>query len=298
MAEDAEELAEVVTIADVLVINIGKLSKEQINSMHVSAKVANETKTPINIIGHTTINVFFSPIHTLLPSKVEIYASKLNLKFFWNAMKPMFFMLGVLFVINLLVVKTGDLIIQLGPIGIYTNAISQTGYIAIRLVLMIVLTTLLTATTKPTDMTVALEDLMKAVSEPISAVGVSISPTTEKGSYMPCFLVGESVATALSSVLNVPLFKFSHQQGHIGAALYSANKLALLNEKEESFADKDNLLYGRTQRRVLHGGHRAQTHRRKLEVYPPWVLELDKAVYILLGNRASRRVFLLPFCRV
>lgn len=47
MAEDAEELAEVVTIADVLVINIGKLSKEQINSMHVSAKVANETKTPI-----------------------------------------------------------------------------------------------------------------------------------------------------------------------------------------------------------------------------------------------------------
>ena len=47
MAEDAEELKEVVTIADVLVINIGKLSKEQINSMHVSAKVANETKTPI-----------------------------------------------------------------------------------------------------------------------------------------------------------------------------------------------------------------------------------------------------------
>lgn len=47
MAEDAEELAEVVTIADALVINIGKLSKEQIKSMNVSAKVANETDTPI-----------------------------------------------------------------------------------------------------------------------------------------------------------------------------------------------------------------------------------------------------------
>lgn len=47
MAEDAEELAEVVTIADVLVINIGKLSKEQINSMEISAKTANETNTPI-----------------------------------------------------------------------------------------------------------------------------------------------------------------------------------------------------------------------------------------------------------
>ena len=33
MAEDAEELEEVVTIADVLVINIGKLSKEQIKSI-------------------------------------------------------------------------------------------------------------------------------------------------------------------------------------------------------------------------------------------------------------------------
>lgn len=47
MAEDAEELEEVVTIADVLVINIGKLSKEQINSMNISAEVANRTKTPI-----------------------------------------------------------------------------------------------------------------------------------------------------------------------------------------------------------------------------------------------------------
>lgn len=47
MAEDAEELQEVVTIADVLVINIGKLSKNQIESMHISSKTANETNTPI-----------------------------------------------------------------------------------------------------------------------------------------------------------------------------------------------------------------------------------------------------------
>ncbi len=47
MAEDAEELEEVVTIADVLVINIGKLSKEQIESMKVSCETANKTNTPI-----------------------------------------------------------------------------------------------------------------------------------------------------------------------------------------------------------------------------------------------------------
>lgn len=47
MAEDAEELKEVVTIADALVINIGKLSKNQIESMKISSKTANETNTPI-----------------------------------------------------------------------------------------------------------------------------------------------------------------------------------------------------------------------------------------------------------
>jgi N6-L-threonylcarbamoyladenine synthase len=78
-------------------------------------------------------------------------------------------------------------------------------------------------------------DLMKDVNEPITAVGVSVSPTTEKGSYMPCFLVGESVATALSSALKVPLFKFSHQQGHIAAALYSAKKTELFNSKFIAF---------------------------------------------------------------
>ena len=47
MAEDVEELKEVVAIADALVINIGKLSKEQVEAMKVSAKVANKTNTPI-----------------------------------------------------------------------------------------------------------------------------------------------------------------------------------------------------------------------------------------------------------
>ena len=80
-----------------------------------------------------------------------------------------------------------------------------------------------------------LEKLLKDVLEPITAIGVSVTPTTEKGSYMPCFLVGESVATALSSALKVPLFKFSHQQGHIAAALYSSNKTELFNSKFIAF---------------------------------------------------------------
>ena len=47
MAEDVEELEEVVTIADALVINIGKLSNDQVEAMKVSAETANKTNTPI-----------------------------------------------------------------------------------------------------------------------------------------------------------------------------------------------------------------------------------------------------------
>ena len=47
MAEDVEELKEVVTIADALVINIGKLSKDQVEAMKISAETANNTNTPI-----------------------------------------------------------------------------------------------------------------------------------------------------------------------------------------------------------------------------------------------------------
>ena len=64
----------------------------------------------------------------------------------------------------------------------------------------------------------------------IFGVGASIKPTTQEGSYMPCFLVGEGVAKAISVTNNIPFYSFSHQQGHIAAALYSADKTELLNE--------------------------------------------------------------------
>lgn len=61
------------------------------------------------------------------------------------------------------------------------------------------------------------------------AVGVSTRPRNVEGSYMPCFLVGECTAQAISSAAKIPLFRFSHQCGHIRAALYSAGKSELKN---------------------------------------------------------------------
>ena len=69
----------------------------------------------------------------------------------------------------------------------------------------------------------------------ISAIGASFTPRKVDGSYMPCFTVGSGCGRSLSSVLNVPLYDFSHQQGHIAAALYSIGRLDLLNEKFLAF---------------------------------------------------------------
>lgn len=62
----------------------------------------------------------------------------------------------------------------------------------------------------------------------ISAVGVSTRPRNIEGSYMPCFLVGESTAQALSVLKGIPLYKTSHQVGHILAALFSCHRLDLV----------------------------------------------------------------------
>lgn len=59
----------------------------------------------------------------------------------------------------------------------------------------------------------------------IVAVGVSVSPRDEEGSYMPCFMSGKAVASAVAATHGVPMYEFSHQAGHIMAALYSCGNI-------------------------------------------------------------------------
>lgn len=63
----------------------------------------------------------------------------------------------------------------------------------------------------------------------VQAVGASTRPRAVEGSYMPCFLAGASQGQVLSQVLGVPFYAFSHQQGHLAAAAWSADRLDLLD---------------------------------------------------------------------
>ncbi len=63
---------------------------------------------------------------------------------------------------------------------------------------------------------------------PLLAVGVSTRPRAREGSYMPCFLVGRAAAESISAATDVPLYSFSHQCGHMMAAIVSSGRWDLL----------------------------------------------------------------------
>lgn len=66
--------------------------------------------------------------------------------------------------------------------------------------------------------------------EEIAAVGASIKPRWVEGSYMPCFLAGETAGRILADTLGVPFFPCAHQQGHIAAVAWGAGRLELLDK--------------------------------------------------------------------
>lgn len=107
---------------------------------------------PAGAIGYVVIGAFILAC---------LFLSKLQIRFALRAMKPIIWMMIFLLVINVLVIKTGRPWIEWGWFSVYSDAVFQTLYIAVRLMFMIVLTTILTATTKPLDLTLGIEKLLK-----------------------------------------------------------------------------------------------------------------------------------------
>lgn len=114
---------------------------------------------PAGVLGYVIIGIFIL---------LSLYLSKLNIKYALRTMKPMLWMMAFLLVINLLVIKTGTPLLSIKGFTIYSDAVNQTLYIVVRLMLMIIITTVLTATTKPLDLTLGIEKLLK----PFEKIGV------------------------------------------------------------------------------------------------------------------------------
>lgn len=124
---------------------------------------------PVGWYGYATLFVIaFSILHI----------AKLKFSFILKSMKPMLWMFVFLLIINILAVQSGEILVQWYIFTVYSDAIFQTLYIVVRLMLMIMITTCLTATTKPLDMTLGIEDLlspMKKIGVPAHEIAMLIS---------------------------------------------------------------------------------------------------------------------------
>ena len=124
---------------------------------------------PIGYIGYA---VLMAILFALLK------AAKIKVSSIFNSLKPMWFMMIFIFIINLFVIQTGDVLFTLFGRDFYTKAFTQTLMIIIRLALMISVTTILTATTKPLDLTYGLEYFMsplKVIKFPAHEIAMTIS---------------------------------------------------------------------------------------------------------------------------
>ena len=80
-----------------------------------------------------------------------------------------------------------------------------------------------------------MEQLLQGVGS-VSGVSFSCAPRNVKGSYMPCFLAGESAARSVAAACGVNCYATHHQTGHILAALYSCKRLDLLKSNRSFLA--------------------------------------------------------------
>jgi len=92
---------------------------------------------------------------------IALLLAKIGIKMIVQSFKPMIVMLLFLMFINSLSIKTGYVLFSIGTFDVYSDAIFNTLFVIVRLLLMISITTLLTATTNPLDLTLGIEWMLK-----------------------------------------------------------------------------------------------------------------------------------------
>ena len=111
---------------------------------------------------------------------VMMIIGKVSFKGVLRALKAMWLMMIFIFIFNLLIpTKTGDYF-QIGSwdFKIYYSSIYNTLYVIFRLFLMLMMTSILTATTSPMDMTFALDSLLsplKLIKIPVSSFSMILA---------------------------------------------------------------------------------------------------------------------------
>lgn len=111
---------------------------------------------------------FTSYIFTIGYMAAVIIASRVPLSFILRGMKPIVIILAFTFVINLFMIKGGEVLWSLGFLSITVGGVKSAVFLATRLIMLIIVSSMLTFTTKPIMLTDGIESLLK----PFRKIGV------------------------------------------------------------------------------------------------------------------------------
>ncbi|SCG84071.1 cobalt/nickel transport system permease protein [Proteiniborus sp. DW1] len=119
------------------------------------------------IIALFFINSFYPYILVVAFILVAIKLSKVPLNYVLKGLKPLILIISITFLINLFMTK-GEILFEIGPLDVTKEGLIQATFMALRLIFLVMGTSLLTLTTSPISLTDGIESLLK----PLSKVGV------------------------------------------------------------------------------------------------------------------------------
>lgn len=97
--------------------------------------------------------------------------TKIPINYFIKSLKPIIFFIVLTFFLQVFFNHQGNVIFSLGPLKIYDKGLNLGLYMSIRLIIVVIISTLLTLTTRPSDLTLALESLFK----PLGRIGIPVA---------------------------------------------------------------------------------------------------------------------------
>lgn len=123
--------------------------------------------TFVFIISLFFINTFIPYIFVFVFIFSAIMISKVPPKFIFKGLKPLVIIIAITFFINVFMTK-GEILFEIGPLDVTKEGLFQATFMALRLVLLIIGTSLLTLTTSP----IALTDGIERLLNPFKRIGV------------------------------------------------------------------------------------------------------------------------------
>ena len=120
------------------------------------------------IISLFIVDKFVGYIFVVAFLALVVYVAKISPRYLYKGLKPVFLLIALTAILNIFMLREGRLLFQLGFIKIYESGIKTALFMAIRLILLIMGTSVLTLTTSPIELTDGIERLLRPIGKEIA----------------------------------------------------------------------------------------------------------------------------------